>query len=76
MGGEHKVVPQDLELKTTQLKPGMTLARDLVSPLGVLLLAADYPLNESLIHQLRELEEVERIKLKLQIRGDSVTPAG
>jgi response regulator RpfG family c-di-GMP phosphodiesterase len=69
---ERTLAPKEAVLRTTQLKPGMMLAHDLLSTKGVLLLAADYALSDSLINQLRELEALEGVKLKLQIRGDSL----
>ncbi len=42
-----------LVLRTPQLKPGMVLARDLVSADGVVLLAADHVLTAELIKRLR-----------------------
>jgi hypothetical protein len=47
----------------SSLKPGMVLARDLVTRDGVMLLAADFVLDENLIRQLRELEASEGIRL-------------
>ena len=58
------------ELNPSSLKPGMVLARDLVTRDGVMLLAADFVLDESLIRQLRELESSEGIRLSIAIRPD------
>ena len=58
------------ELNPSSLKPGMVLARDLVTRDGVMLLAADFVLDESLIRQLRELEASEGIRLSIAIRPD------
>ncbi|WP_158904076.1 HD-GYP domain-containing protein [Burkholderia sp. L27(2015)] len=69
---ERTLGPKEVVLRTTQLKPGMVLAHDLLSTKGVLLLAADYALSDSLISQLRELEALDGVKLKLPIRGDSL----
>jgi hypothetical protein len=54
----------------------MVLARDLVTRDGVMLLAADFVLDESLIRQLRELEASEGIRLSIAIRPEAerVTP--
>jgi hypothetical protein len=46
----------------------MVLARDLVTRDGVMLLAADFVLDESLIRQLRELEATEGHRLSIAIR--------
>jgi len=69
---ERTLAPKEVVLRTTQLKPGMALAHDLLNTKGVLLLAAEYPLSDSLISQLRELEALDGVKLKLRIRGDSL----
>ncbi|NML28083.1 HD domain-containing phosphohydrolase [Zoogloea dura] len=58
------------DLNPSSLKPGMVLARDLVTRDGVMLLAADFVLDESLIRQLRELEASEGIRLSIAIRPD------
>lgn len=49
----------DGEVHTGQLVPGMVLARDLVSPDGVMLLAREYILDESLIEQIRAFERAD-----------------
>jgi len=46
----------------------MVLARDLLTRDGVMLLAADFVLDENLIRQLRELEASEGIRLSIAIR--------
>ena len=57
------------------LKPGMTLARDFVGRDGVLLLAADYVLDEALIRQIRDYSVTEGLaNLSLQVRTDRRTP--
>jgi response regulator RpfG family c-di-GMP phosphodiesterase len=58
------------EVNPAALKPGMVLARDLVSRDGVMLLAADFVLDESLIRQLRELEASEGTRLSIAIRPE------
>ena len=56
------------EIGTNALRPGMALARDLVGKDGVMLLAADFVLDENLIRQLRELEASEGSRLTVAIR--------
>ncbi len=51
-----------------ELRPGMFLARDLISPEGVLLLATDYMLDENLIRQIRDYERSEGGRLTLYVR--------
>jgi response regulator RpfG family c-di-GMP phosphodiesterase len=58
------------EVNPAALRPGMVLARDLVSRDGVMLLAADFVLDESLIRQLRELEASEGTRLSIAIRPE------
>lgn len=60
MGTSDPVALAGHEIGTNALRPGMVLARDLVGKDGVmLLLAADFVLDENLIRQLRELEASE-----------------
>ncbi|WP_374486660.1 HD domain-containing phosphohydrolase [Zoogloea sp.] len=54
----------------SSLKAGMVLARDLVTRDGVMLLAADFVLDDNLIRQLRELEASEGIRLAIAIRPE------
>ena len=56
-----------VELYSLNLLPGMILARDLFSRDGVLLLAADFVLEERTIRQICEYESVENKRLVLSI---------
>lgn len=72
-------VEPDAQAETTisvhHLKPGMMLARDFVGRDGVLLLAADYVLDEALIRQIRDYSMTEGLaNLSLQVRTDRRTP--
>lgn len=60
--------PTHLELAPAALRPGMVLAKDLVTKEGVMLLAADFVLEENLIRQLRELEATEGTRLVVPIK--------
>ncbi|MDB5804330.1 MAG: response regulator receiver modulated metal dependent phosphohydrolase [Betaproteobacteria bacterium] len=62
--------PQARELRLTPrgLQPGMILTRDLVSEEGVLLLAADYVLDDTLIKQMVDFEGVDGKPLWLHVR--------
>lgn len=51
-----------------QLRPGMTLGRDLVSEDGALLLSADHVLNERLLKQLADFERRSGTTLQLYIK--------
>ena len=70
-----EVQPNDLLLRTPQLKPGMELARDLVHPEGYLLLARDFILDQALIDQLKRIERSEGHPLVLHIRACKVEAA-
>lgn len=54
-------------LHPADLKPGMVLASDLISPDGVLLLAADYVLDEGLIRQIRDFEASDGNRITLHV---------
>ena len=62
-GGEMLVAPADL-------KPGMALARDLVTRDGVLLLAADYLLDANLIRQIRDYAAADGGSASIFVRTD------
>lgn len=51
-----------------QLRPGMTLGRDLVSDEGALLLSADHVLNDRLLKQLADFERRSGTTLQLFIK--------
>jgi hypothetical protein len=58
----------DIAMGVRQLKPGMTLARDLVSDEGALLLSAEHVLNERLLKQLADFERRSGTTLQLYIK--------
>jgi len=68
MGGTDTTQGTTNDHNPSSLKPGMVLARDLLTRDGVMLLAADFVLDENLIRQLRELEASEGIRLSIAIR--------
>ncbi|HSI49021.1 MAG TPA: HD domain-containing phosphohydrolase [Ideonella sp.] len=65
----------DLAVEASDLKPGMVLARDLLSPKGSLLLAAGYVFDARVIRQVRDFVGSEGLKLALRIRKDSLPSA-
>lgn len=67
-GSVESKLAQELALTTAGLKPGMVLARDLLTRDGALLLAADYVLDEALIRQICGYEKLERVRLAVHIR--------
>lgn len=63
--------PQEREdecIEAVQLRPGMVLARDLLSTKGALLLAAGYVFEERVIRQIREFVSSEGVRLTLHVR--------
>ncbi len=54
--GVSRETPPTLEVTSQDLKPGMVLAADLISPAGMLLLLAGRTLDERAIGKLRSLE--------------------
>jgi response regulator RpfG family c-di-GMP phosphodiesterase len=72
MGKEQKPESYgpEIELSPAKLKPGMVLTRDLVSREGMLLLARDYVLDESLITQIRHFEESEGHPVTIYVRPE------
>ncbi|HEU0204507.1 MAG TPA: HD domain-containing phosphohydrolase, partial [Burkholderiaceae bacterium] len=52
-------------VRPSELAPGMVLARDLVSPLGLLMLSADYVIDEALIRQIRSFADFQDAPLEL-----------
>ncbi|WP_211238099.1 HD domain-containing phosphohydrolase [Derxia gummosa] len=52
---------------TDQLRPGMQLARDLHAANGVLLLAAGFKLDDTMIRQLRDFEATERKTMQVAV---------
>ncbi|MGE5385423.1 MAG: HD domain-containing phosphohydrolase [Betaproteobacteria bacterium] len=55
-------------LPVAELKPGMVMAKDLMTKDGVLLLAADYLLDANLIRQIREYAASEGLHLMVCVR--------
>lgn len=69
-GRVEKEHSNELATATAELKPGMVIARDLVSRDGVLLLAADYLLDANLIRQIQDFEASEGTRLTVYIRHE------
>ncbi|RTL44466.1 MAG: response regulator [Burkholderiales bacterium] len=60
--------PSDLELQASDLKPGMVMAQDLLSPQGTLLLAAGFVFDAGVINTIRELVAREGLGIVFRIR--------
>lgn len=58
----------ELELVAADLKPGMVMAQDLLSPQGTLLLAAGFVFDASVIRTIRELVAREGLGIIFRIR--------
>lgn len=69
-GRVEKEHVNELALTTVELKPGMALARDLVSRGGALLLAADYLLDAGLIRQIQDFEASDGGHLTIYVRPE------
>lgn len=60
--------PSDLELQAADLKPGMVMAQDLLSPQGTLLLAAGFVFDNGVINTIRDLVAREGLGIVFRIR--------
>lgn len=56
------------DIDAMQLRPGMVLARDLLSPRGTLLLAAGYRFDDKVVRRLHDYVRREGAKLSLVVR--------
>ncbi|MEI7842812.1 MAG: HD domain-containing phosphohydrolase [Gallionellaceae bacterium] len=63
-----------LEMRSTQLRSGMVLAKDLVGNDGLLLLGHDHVLNDALIAQMIHFEHVEGYALTFWIKPPATKP--
>ena len=70
---ERPRVSAALLLGSDALKPDMVLAADLISPQGVLLLAAGHRLTDPLISRVRAFERRVGQEFQLQIRRYEMT---
>lgn len=57
----------ELTLRSGQAKPGMMLARDLMTRNGEMLLAKEYVLNQQLIEQIRNFERMDGHPLTIHV---------
>ena len=67
LGGTAKAEAGTLPIQSDKLKPGMVLARDLVTRDGVLLLARDFLIDDNLIRQIQGFERTEGYRLTLHV---------
>lgn len=69
MGGQAKPAVAEVEIKSAQLKPGMSLSRDLVTAEGIMLLSHDFVLTDVIIEQIRNFERSSGRAMTLHIRA-------
>lgn len=70
MGGEVESKPTelDLALSPSELKAGMILSRDLITKDGLLLLARDFILDDSLLEKLKSYEKADNRPLVVYVK--------
>lgn len=66
--GQSTYAGPEVKIPASALRRGMALARDLVSPEGLLLLSKDYLLDDSMIRQIRKFEQTEGKPLAIYVR--------
>jgi response regulator RpfG family c-di-GMP phosphodiesterase len=59
---------QDRQIDARELRPGMVLARDLLSPQGAILLAAGHVFDEHLVRQVTAFAQRQNLRLALHVR--------
>jgi len=67
-GGIESEHSSEIPVPSAQLQPGMVLTRDLITGDGVLLLTADYVLDDKLIQQIKDFETSESTELTIYVR--------
>ena len=65
-----------VERASHELEVGMVLARDLITPSGLLMLSVNHVLDERLIQKILDFERTGGLQLMLQIRIDKPTTLG
>ena len=66
---------QHRSIEAVDLRPGMVLARDLLSPRGTLLLAAGYRFDEKVVRQIHDYVQREGVRLTLDVCEDDLEMA-
>lgn len=62
---------REMSVLSRDLKVGMVLSRDLITPSGLLMLSADHTLDDRLIRKIRDFERTGNLELTVFIRMDS-----
>lgn len=68
-GRPDRDIPASDPLSVPELRPGMVIARDLISKDGFLLLSADHRITDRLIRQLADFESASGTQLTIYIRS-------
>jgi response regulator RpfG family c-di-GMP phosphodiesterase len=68
LDAQARAAGEGTEIDVRRLRPGMVLARDVVSPRGAILLAAGHVFEERIIRQLGDLARRDGLKLVLRVR--------
>lgn len=69
MGAQVNSAIAETSLKSIQLKVGMALSRDLMTPEGILLLSRDFVLNDEIIEQIHSFERSSGRALTLYVHA-------
>ena len=64
----------DVQIEAHDLRPGMVLARAVLSAKGATLLAAGYVFDERVVKQVTVFASREGVRLTLWVKGDSLPP--
>ncbi|MCE2914760.1 MAG: HD domain-containing phosphohydrolase [Rubrivivax sp.] len=64
---------QDKLIEARDLRPGMVLARDLLSPQGAVLLAAGHVFDDRLVRQVTAFAQRQNLRLSLHVRAATPT---
>ena len=70
----EKAAEADVLIEAHALRPGMVLARDLMSSQGAILLAAGYVFDERIIKQISDFSRREGVHLTLHVRQEAQQP--
>lgn len=62
----------DRLIDARDLRPGMVLSRDLLSPRGAILLAAGHVFDAALVRQVGDFAQRENLRLNLYVRQDAL----
>lgn len=75
MASAPPVEIDEREMSARDLRPGMVMARDLLSPQGTLLLAKGFTFDATVIRTIQELVARENLRIVFHIKANSGQPA-